>query len=89
MDCFLADRWGAPADCEPLYTEHVLRLQDGYVCYSPPTYAPAVAPLPALQNGRITFGCFNNLAKITPDVLATWSMILGKLPTARLLLKAP
>ena len=69
------------------YSERLLRLPDGYVCYSPPPYAPDVAPLPALANGHITFGCFNNLAKITPRVIATWCTILHRVPTARLVLK--
>ena len=65
MDWILADRWEIPPELEAFYTERPLRLADGYVCYSPPPYAPDVAPLPARAAGRITFGCFNNLAKIT------------------------
>ena len=87
MDWFLTDRWETPAELEHLYTERMLRLPDGYVCYSPPSYAPEVAPLPAIANGFITFGCFNNLAKITPRVLRVWAAILQRLPDARLVLK--
>ncbi|HEX2940159.1 MAG TPA: tetratricopeptide repeat protein [Rhodopila sp.] len=87
MDWFLTDRWETPAGFEPLYSERLLRLPDGYVCYSPPTYAPAVKPLPALKNGYVTFGCFNNLAKITPELLATWAIILRRIPDSRLVLK--
>lgn len=87
MDWFLTDRWETPPGSEALYTERLLRLPDGYVCYCPPPYAPDVAPLPALANGHVTFGCFNNLAKVTPHVLTTWATILRRLPDARLVLK--
>jgi predicted O-linked N-acetylglucosamine transferase (SPINDLY family) len=87
MDWFLTDRWETPDGFEPLYSERLLRLPDGYVCYSPPPYAPDPVPLPALANGHVTFGCFNNLAKITPQVIRAWSAILTWLPTARLVLK--
>ncbi len=87
MDWFLTDGWETPDGFERLYSERLLRLPDGYVCYSPPAHAPDVAPLPALANGFITFGCFNNLAKITPRVIETWATILRRLPDARLVLK--
>jgi len=87
MDWIITDRWETPPGFEPLYSERLLRLPDGYVCYSPPPYAPDVVPLPALANGHITFGCFNNLAKVTPLVIATWARILRRLPDARLILK--
>lgn len=88
MDWFITDRWETPPGFEGLYTERLLRLPDGYVCYSPPAYAPDVGTLPALANGHVTFGCFNNLAKITPAVLAGWAAILARIPGARLVLKA-
>jgi protein O-GlcNAc transferase len=44
-------------------------------------------PAAGLRNGHITFGCFNNLAKITPCVLATWATILRQVPRSRLILK--
>lgn len=87
MDWFLTDRWETPDGFEPLYSERLLRLPDGYVCYSPPPYAPDPVPLPALANGHVTFGCFNNLAKITPRAIQAWAAILVRLPTARLVLK--
>jgi predicted O-linked N-acetylglucosamine transferase (SPINDLY family) len=95
MDWLLTDRWETPQGSEPHYTERLLRLRDGYVCYSPPEDAPPVTPLPALANaappggggGGVTFGCFNNLAKINAEVVAAWTAILHALPHARLLLK--
>lgn len=87
MDWMLTDRWETPPGFERFYTERLLRLPDGYVCYDPPAYAPAVGPLPAARNGHVTFGCFNNLAKVTDPVLQAWSRIMAALPDARLQLR--
>jgi predicted O-linked N-acetylglucosamine transferase (SPINDLY family) len=87
MDWFMTDRWETPPGFDRFYSEGLLRLPDGYACYSPPPYAPDVETLPALRRGTITFGCFNNLAKITPVVIETWAAILRRLPGARLMLK--
>jgi predicted O-linked N-acetylglucosamine transferase (SPINDLY family) len=87
MDYLLADRHEVPPEAERYYRERVLRMPDGYVCYDPPAYAPAVAPLPALEQGNVTFGCFNNPAKITPQAIEVWARILRRLPGARLVLK--
>jgi protein O-GlcNAc transferase len=87
MDWMLTDRWETPPELAHLYTERLLLMPDGYVCYSPPPYAPDVVPLPALANGQITFGCFNNLAKVTPRVIATWCSVLHRVTGSRLVLK--
>ena len=73
IDWMLSDRWETPAELAHLYTERLLIMPDGYACYSPPPYAPDVAVLPAETNGFVTFGCFNNLAKVTPRVITTWA----------------
>lgn len=87
IDWMLTDRWETPEGFEPYYGERLLRLPDGYVCYDRPSYAPPVAPAPLLQRGHVTFGCYNNLAKITPQVLACWARILAAVPDSRLVLR--
>ncbi len=87
MDWFITDRWETPAGFDMLYSERLWRMPDGYVCYSPPAYAPDVAPLPALTREHVTFGCFNNLAKVTPLVLDAWAEILHGVAGATLVLK--
>jgi predicted O-linked N-acetylglucosamine transferase (SPINDLY family) len=43
---------------------------------------------PALANGHITFGSFNNLAKMNAAVVRLWARVLQAVPGSRLLLKA-
>ncbi len=87
MNWFVSDRWETPEGTDGLYSERLLQLPDGYVCYSAPPDAPEVAPLPAEARGAVTFGCFNNLAKITPATIAAWARVLNRVPGARLVLK--
>jgi predicted O-linked N-acetylglucosamine transferase (SPINDLY family) len=60
------------------FAEELVRLPGCFLCYQPAPDAPPVAPLPAATNGFVTFGSFNNLAKITPQVLALWARILHR-----------
>lgn len=88
MDYKLTDAYLTPSDTKERFTEALAMLPDSFACYAPPTRAPDVGPLPALATGQITFGCFNNLAKITPDVITLWSATLHAVPGSRLMLKA-
>lgn len=86
MDYRLSDAIADPEgedDC----AEQLLRLPNGFLCYSPPANAPAIPPLPACDSGFVTFGSFNVLSKMTPEVVALWSQILNEVPRSRLLLK--
>jgi protein O-GlcNAc transferase len=87
MDYLLSDRFHTPAGSERYFSETLIRLPNDYVCYGPPDYAPAVASPPRQRQGHVTFGCFNNLAKINSEVIALWSRILKLLPQARLRLQ--
>ena len=89
MDYLIADRYHVPAGAEAHYRETVLRMPDGYVCFDPPAEAPAVGPLPALERGFLTFGSFNNVSKITPEVIKLWAEIVRRVPGSRLLLVTP
>lgn len=86
MDWLISDPRETPPGEEADYVERIARLPDCYVSYEAPDYAPAVAPLPLLANGYPTFGCFNNLIKVNPQVVALWGRLLRSLPTARLVL---
>lgn len=87
IDYVIADRWVVPPEEERYFTERVIRLPGCYVTFTPPEPDVAVGPLPAARNGFVTFGCFNNLAKMTPEVVELWSEVLRAVPSSRLFLK--
>lgn len=87
MDWLITDMRENPPGSEGEAVERLMRLPDGYVAYEPPDYAPEVGALPMIENGWVTFGCFNNLAKLNDRVLALWARLLAEVPRARLLIK--
>lgn len=87
IEYLLADPYVVPTGEENHFCETVWRLPETYLCFTPPDVELAVNCLPALTDGVLTFGCFNNLNKLNNRVLQLWATILRALPTARLLLK--
>ena len=68
--------------------EQLIKMSNSYFCYRPDEDSPPVNLLPALKKKSITFGSFNNYAKLNADILAIWAQILQQVPGAKLLLKA-
>lgn len=88
IDAVLLDRWHAPPGMETQFVEPVVRLPMGRLCYRPVPWAPAeVAPPPCVARGYMTFGCFNNSAKLNDAVFDAWARILAAVPESRLVLK--
>lgn len=89
IDLRITDALADPiGDADKRHSETLLRLPH-FLCYGAPADAPAVTPLPALSNGFVTFGSFNNSMKVTPATAALWAELLEAVPHARLLLKSP
>jgi protein O-GlcNAc transferase len=88
IDYRLTDALADPAPAaDALHAERLVRLPHGFQVYVPPRPAPEVGPPPAARAGALTFGSFNNLAKLNDDVIALWARILAAVPGSRLLLK--
>lgn len=87
MDYILADPVSLPEQLEADFTEKVWRLPETRLCFTPPDTQAEVAPLPALANRSITFGCFNNLTKLNDAVIVLWARVLAAQPDSRLFLK--
>jgi predicted O-linked N-acetylglucosamine transferase (SPINDLY family) len=86
MDCRLSDPHLDPPGGDSFYTERTIRLPQCFWCYEPHETAPEVNALPAVTNGFVTFGCFNNFCKVAEPALRLWAELLRGLPHSRLLL---
>ncbi|MDK4679559.1 tetratricopeptide repeat protein [Kingella negevensis] len=80
MNALIADPYCVPPEEEPFYTEQIWRMPQTRLCMGTPNEGGSVVPLPALKNGYITFGCFQNVLKINESVLKTWAKIAFRLP---------
>jgi protein O-GlcNAc transferase len=84
IDYLLADPLSVPEQNQTHFSEAIRYLPDTRLCFSEPGSALDVGELPALKNGRLTFGNFQNLAKASDRVLGVWARIMAALPDSRL-----
>ena len=87
IDYRITDRILDPPDLQKYYVEESVCLPGGFICYTPPEFAPPVAPLPAERNGHVTFGSFNASLKINSHILSLWALVLKATPDSHLLMK--
>jgi len=88
MDYRLVDaRTEPPTTFQPYSSEKLFTLPEGFHAHRLPGELPEVGELPALKNGYITFGSFNNAAKLNPTVIEAWSRLMQAVPASRLILK--
>jgi protein O-GlcNAc transferase len=85
IDVLLSDAVLSPAELASNYSERVVTLPSGRLCYTAPADAPDVA---ARECGPLRFTCFNRLSKINDEVLAMWAGVLNAVPDSVLKLKA-
>ena len=91
VDYFFSDKICSPErNSLDTFTEKILRLDTCCFCYAPGLIREMPAQelrAPILSNGFVTFGSFNNFAKVSDDVLYMWRAILDGVPRSRLILK--
>eukprot|EP01119_Soliformovum_irregulare_P023651 TRINITY_DN8305_c0_g1_i2.p1 TRINITY_DN8305_c0_g1~~TRINITY_DN8305_c0_g1_i2.p1 ORF type:complete len:788 (-),score=168.81 TRINITY_DN8305_c0_g1_i2:37-2400(-) len=93
IDYRLTDKIVDPPETGQKFTENLIYLPNCFLCYSPPPNYERVpesiveGSIPAVANGYVTFGTFNNLAKINEQVVAAWCEILRAVPNSKLMLK--
>ncbi len=91
MDYFLSDGCCLPEWEQPeAFTEKILRMERCHLCYVPGVVRQipesGLRP-PAARNGYVTYGCFNNFAKVSDDVLYAWRSVLEQVKDAHLVIK--
>ena len=87
IDYRITDAIVDPIDTKQTFVEELIRLPNCFLCYTPPVPAPDVNLAPAASSKFVTFGTFNNLAKINSIVLKLWCDILNAVPNSRILIK--
>jgi predicted O-linked N-acetylglucosamine transferase (SPINDLY family) len=86
MDFWLTDEFLHPSETKEKFTEQLYRLPVFYQ-YLSIDKAPPVETLPNDNARFITFGSFNNPAKVNEEVIRLWAKVLNSVPGSRLLLK--
>jgi len=88
IDYLIGDPYVTPVSEWCQYSEKILQLPETYLCFTPPEPTVQVLNLPALTNGYVTFGCFNNLTKIGENVIELWIKILKIIESSKIFIKA-
>lgn len=91
IDFFLSDLQCLPGFEKDFgFTEKVFRLKHSHLCYAPGVIRQmpsAGIQAPMFKNDYVTYGSFNNVAKISDEVLYEWRAILEQMPESILVIK--
>ena len=89
VDYRLTDaRSDPPGRTEHLYSEELVRLDEGFLCFEPFASCPEVRePSGSDDGGSICFASFNELLKVTPETAAAWTAVLERTPGSKLIIK--
>ena len=92
VDCIhyrLVDAVTDPPDTQQWHCEELIRLPGCFLAFAPPKdmLDTPVAQPPCITNGHVSFGTFNNLAKLSPASFRLWGKILARIPSAKLKIK--
>ena len=89
MDYRIVDANTDPdSESTQLSSENLLYMDPVFSVYLPDYPLADIAPeTPAIKNGYITFGSFNALPKLNPDLFEMWGRILSDVDGSKLLIK--
>ena len=88
MDYLIADPNLIKKNESKLYSEKILFLPNIWNCHSGLGISRIETPAPLIKNKHITFGSFNNVFKISDEVVSVWSKILKSINNSKLIIKS-
>jgi protein O-GlcNAc transferase len=88
IDYLIADENLIKKNEEDLYEERIIKLPKIWSTHSKIDLHIEVNELPAIKNGYITFGSFNNFIKISEETIELWCKILKENKNSKLILKS-
>jgi len=88
IDYIIGDPYVTPPDTKEYFSEKIINLPNIW-CHLSTSNLPQIDTVetPAIKNGYITYGSFNNLNKITEEVINVWANILDNCPNSKLIIK--
>lgn len=89
IDYRITDEFADPPTTTQKFSEKLIRIAGGtFLCYIPTSPHPEISKFAPVSVYRyITFGSFNNAAKMNDEVFNLWVRVLLAVPNSRLLLK--
>ena len=87
VDYRLTDAIADTPDQQQYYTEKLVFLPNGFLCYDPGQAQLPVKALPMTYNKYVTFGCFNNVNKLNPFMIKIWADLLDAVPNSKMIIK--
>jgi len=86
IDYRITDRIADPVGLnDDFFSEKLLRLPNGFLCYKPLETAPEIEPTES--NEAIRFGCFGSLAKVSSLTFDCWAAAMLAVPNSTLYIK--
>ena len=90
LDYHLTDAFLEPPHVErALSFDEAWHLPASFWCYEGLAVELPVGSLPAVAEGRVTFGCLNNFCKFNDRTLQLWARVVRSVAGSRLLMFAP
>ncbi len=90
MDYRITDKFCDSEKSQKYYQEKLIFMKNCFLAYTPSTgidNLPNLREQPCVENGYITFGCFNRYNKINQMVISVWERVLEEIPNARFVIK--